>query len=278
MVERSHQESNQDQISDPISRPDQTDPDNQAFDCPECGKTFGAQKSVEAHMLRSHRIKPASLGGRTATENLEEDLNADLKKEAQLTNNMVVLARGKQRLKALDPESFRSLHGGQQQPEGSSTSKTLADVELAQYIRSLRETTGHPNNNGDSSETAVLKREVTDLREALRQKDLQNLRDENAKINEELKEIRSELRSSAGSNSSDLAQVVKSVENLLSEGLQHPGPLRNYLVPDAINIQKPSDAPALLRGQPAEARSNVLEELKKRGLVTRIVDVQKGGA
>ena len=250
------------------------------FACDICDKSFGTENSLKAHRLRAHR-KSANWSNEdkaakgSPSENVgEEEISLDLKKETQTTNQAVALARSQQRLKALNPKS-EFLHGGQQQPEGNSTSKTLADVELAQYIRSLRETTGHPNNNGDSSETALLKKEVTDLREALRQKDLQSLRDENAKINEELKEIRSEMRTLPNSGS-DLAALVKSTENIIIKAVESEGPIRRYLTPDGITIQKPSDAPKLQTQ--IETRSGVLEELRRHNLVTRIVDVQKGGA
>ena len=243
------------------------------FACDICDKSFGTENSLKAHRLRAHR-KSANWSNEdkaakgSPSENVgEEEISLDLKKETQTTNQAVALARSQQRLKALNPKS-EFLHGGQQQPEGNSTSKTLADVELAQYIRSLRETTGHPNNNGDSSETALLKKEVTDLREALRQKDLQSLRDENAKINEELKEIRSEMRTLPNSGS-DLAALVKSTENIIIKAVESEGPLRRYLMPDGtIPIKAPGDAP-LLQAQPAG--NNVLEVLKAHGLTTRVV-------
>jgi hypothetical protein len=279
LVQETHQESNQDEISGPISRPDQGDPDNQAFDCPECGKSFGAQKSVEAHMLRSHRIKPSSLGGKAAkgspSENVgEEELATAFKKEAQVANNAVLAARGKQRLRNLDPNSYKELYGI---PPGQSEvgpASKLIDLEIIRQLRDMRQEEPSHQNNGDSNETAVLKREVSDLKEALRMKDLQSLRDENAKINEELKEIRSEMRSLPNS-SSDLAALVKSTENIIIKAVESEGPIRRYLTPDGITIQKPSDAPKLQTQ--IETRSGVLEELRRHNLVTRIVDV-KGGA
>jgi hypothetical protein len=264
---------NQDQIStknqNPISRPDQGNPDNQ-FDCPECGKAFGAQKSVEAHMLRSHRIKPSSLGGGTgATGKVSnkddgESLVADIRAENTVASNQLLLSRNKSRLRQQDPHEFSRLYGHE---EDGSPTRAIVDLEVAKTLRAMRQEEPSHQNNGDSNETALLKKEVTDLKEALRQKDLQSLRDENAKINEELKEIRSEMRSLPNS-SSDLAALVKSTENIIIKAVESEGPLRRYLIPDGtIPIKAPGDAP-LLRVQPAG--NNVLEELKKHGLVTRV--------
>ena len=261
--ETSHQESNQDQISDPISHPDQGDPDNQ-FECPECGKTFALEKSLEGHMLRTHRLKP---GGKAAKGNPEEetDLNSDLKREAQTTNNMVVLARGKARLKSLDPGAYRDHYGPPEQSE-TSPGKVLADLELAKYIKQMRENESHPNNGGDSQ---GLQKQINDLKEELHKKDVEALQKQSDKLEAEIQGLREDMRHSTNSGS-DLAVCVKSVENLLTEGLQHPGPLRNYLVPDTINIKPAADAPPLLRAQPA-ARNNVVDILKEHGLTTRVV-------
>jgi len=94
---------------------------------------------------------------------------------------------------------------------------------------------------------------------------------------QQFRELKSEVESLRRNASApdSLTQVVKSLENLLTEGLQHPGPIRTYLTPDGITIQKPSDAPKLQTQ--IETRSGVLEELRRHNLVTRVVDV-KGGA
>jgi uncharacterized C2H2 Zn-finger protein len=254
--ETSHQESNQDQISDPISHPDQGDPDNQ-FECPECGKTFAVEKSLEGHMLRTHRLKP---GGKAAKGNLEEetDLNADLKKEAQTTNNMVVLARGKARLKSLDPGAYREHYGPPEQAE-TSAGKVMADLELSRYIRTLRENESHPNN-GDSSQGILdLQRQLSDLRTEMHKKEIEELKSE-------VRGLREDMRRSTNSGS-DLAVCVKSVENLLSEGLSHPGPIRQYLTPTEQLIRDKKDAPALQRVEPS---GTVISELARHGLVTQI--------
>ncbi len=278
MVQETSDQENQNQISaknqNQISRPDQGNPDNQAFDCPECGKTFGAQKSVEAHMLRSHRIKPSSLGGIGATEKVSKDdgesLVGDFKAENTIAANALVLARNKARLRQQDPHQFRQLYG--HQDEDGSPTRAIVDLEVAKTLRAMRQEEPSHQNNGDSSETVLLKKEVTDLKEALRQKDLQSLRDENAKINEELKEIRSEMRSLPNS-SSDLAALVKSTENIIIKAVESEGPIRRYLTPDgSVNIQKPSDAPKLQTQ--IGTRSGVIEELRSHGLVTKIVERQ----
>jgi hypothetical protein len=219
-----------------------------------------AQKKLEATEDKAAKSSPSENVG-------EEEISLDLKKEAQITNQAVALARSQQRLKSLDPKS-EFLHGGQQQPEGSSTSKTLADVELAQYIRSLRETTGHPNNNGDSQ---GLQKQINDLREQLHQKDLEALQKQSDKLEAEIQGLREDVRHSTNGGS-DLAVVVRETSNLIGKALESPGVIRSYLVPDGINIGKKADAPPLLRAQPVEAGNNVLEVLKKHGLVTKVVE------
>jgi hypothetical protein len=86
----------------------------------------------------------------------------------------------------------------------------------------------------------------------------------------QLEDIKSEVESLRRNASApdSLTQVVKSVENLLTEGLQHPGPIRSYLVPDGISIGKKSDAPALLHTQVGTGSGTVVSELSKHGLVT----------
>jgi len=279
--ETSHQENNQDQISaknqNPISRPDQGNPDNQ-FDCPECGKTFETRKSVEAHALRSHRIKPASLGGRTATENLgEEEISLDLKKEAQITNQAVALARGQQRLKALDPKS-EFLHGGQQQPEGNSPSRVLVDLETAKLIRSMRqETEEQERHNGDSnSQVLQVQRELNDLKDKLAKKDIENLTKQTDDLRQELKELRADVRGSAGAQS-DVAVLMRETSNLIGRALENPGVIRNYLIPSENFLRPKGDAPVLhTQAVATPGEFNFLEEMKKHGLVTKITDVRRG--
>ena len=219
-------------------------------------------------MLRTHRLKPSSsLGAKAAKGNPEEetDLNTDLKRETQLTNNMVVLARGKQRLKSLDPGAYRDLHG----PEQAETSagKVMADLELSRYIRTLRENESHPNNGGDSQ---GLQKQINDLKEALHQKDVEALQKQSDKLEEEIRELRADVRGSAGAQS-DLAIVVKESKDLLSQVISHDGPLRAYLMPDNINIGKKADAPPLLHAQAAVGNGSVIQELQRHGLTTRIL-------
>ena len=195
----------------------------------------------------------------------EEEITADLKREAQVTNAGVALARSQQRLKSLDPNLYQSLHGGQQSE--TSPGKILADLELAKYIKQMRENESHQNNGGDSQ---GLQKQINDLKEELHKKDVETLQKQSDKLEAEIQGLREDMRHSTNSGS-DLAVVVRETSNLIGKALESPGVIRSYLVPDGINIGKKADAPALLRAQPVEARNNVLEVLKKHGLVTHVV-------
>lgn len=239
---------------------------------------------IEAIIAETSLSKPTILGlkgalikaqKRLATEAKappeETDLNTDLKKETQTTNQAVALARGQLRLKALNPKS-EFLHG-EQQPEGN-TSRVLVDLETARLIRSMREETEQERhkNNGDSSSgqaIAELQKEFNAFKEQMHKKEIEALQKQSDKLEGQIVELRADLRSSAGSNS-DLAVVVKEGKDLIVKALETQGPIRTYLVPDAINIQRPADAPKLQTQ--TETRSGVLEELRRHGLVTKIVE------
>ena len=258
----------------PLSEPELISED---FSCDICDKSFGTENSLKAHRLRAHR-KSANWSNedkaaKPSDANDEQEIADDFRRQSRTASQALSLARNQSRLKNTNPHMFRELYGHE---EDGSPTRAIVDLEVAKTLRAMRQEEPSHQNNGDStSETALLKKEVTDLKEALRQKDLQSLRDENAKINEELKEIRSEMRSLPNSGS-DLAALVKSTENIIIKAVESEGPIRRYLTPDGITIQKPSDAPKLQTQ--IETRSGVLEELRRHNLVTRIVDVQKGGA
>lgn len=201
----------------------------------------------------------------------EAEISLDLKKEAQITNQAVALARSQQRLKSLDPKS-EFLHGGQQQPEGN-TSRVLVDLETARLIRSMRQETEeqerHKNNGGgaEATETLNLRKEVDALREEIRKKDVEDLKGQIA-------EMRQEMRHSTNSGS-DLAVVVREASGLLEKIVTSDGPLRSYLMPDNnIPIKPRGDAP-LLQGQPAGGQNGLVDVLRERGLTTRIVHAQR---
>ena len=225
----------------------------------------GAMKKAQKKLDKAQG-EPSLQSGKSNSD--EESLIADIKGENTLAANAVLLARNKSRLRLQDPTSFNSLFPSGQ-PE-SSTSR-LADLEIARYVKNMRleeETTRH--NNGDSQTTLGLQKQIDDLREQLHQKDVQNLRDETTELKQELKEIRSEMRSSGGSNSSDLAVVVRETTNLIGKALESPGVIRNYLLPgDGGYIKDKRDAP-LLHTQAEPGGSLVISELAKRGLVTRV--------
>lgn len=242
---------------------------------------------IEAIVAETSLSKPTVLGlkgslikaqKRLATEakapsqNLEEetDLNTDLKKEAQTTNNMVVLARGKQRLKSLDPVAYRDHYGPPEQAE-TSPGKVMADLELSRYIRTLRENESHPNN-GDSSQAMLeLQRQITDLKTEMHKKDIENLTKQTDDLKQEVKELRSDVRGSVGVQS-DLAVIVRETSSLLEKVISHDGPLRSYLSPD-VPIQ-PRGAAPLLRAQPAEAQNGLVDVLRSHGLTTRVIERQ----
>ena len=267
----------QEQISGPISHPDQGSPDNQ-FDCPECGKSFGAQKSVEAHMLRSHRIKPSSLGGGTgATEKVTKDdgesLVADIRAENTVASNALLLSRNKSRLRQQDPHEFRRLYGHE---EDGSPTRAIVDLEIAKTLRNMREEeTEHRNNGGGSeaSEGLNLRKEIDALRQEMHQKEIETLQKQSDKLEAQIAEMREDMRHSTNSNS-DLAVLVKETSSLIGKALESPGVVRSYLLPDgSINIKDKKEAPLLT--QPVEPASRtVVSELSKHGLVTRFTERQ----
>lgn len=205
--------------------------------------------------------------------NQEEELTTDFKKESQIANSAVVLARGKQRLQILDPATYKSLYGGGQQPE-SNTSRVLVDLETARLIRSMRleqESVGH--NNGDS-QASGLQKQINDLKEALHQKDVEALQKQSEKLESEVRELREDMRHSSNSNS-DLAVVFRESKDLLEKVITHDGVLRSYLLPDNLSLRPPGTAPPL-HAQVEPGNGTVISELTRRGLVTRII--QKGGS
>jgi len=241
------------------------------------GALIKAQKRLEATEDKAAKGSPSENVG-------EEEISLDLKKEAQITNQAVALARSQQRLKSLDPKS-EFLHGGQQQPEGN-TSRVLVDLETARLIRSMRQETEeqerHRNNNGDSSSSqaiTALQKEFAEFREQMHKRELESLQKQSDKLEAQISDLRSDLRSSAGSNS-DLAVVVKEGKDLLVKALETQGPIRSYLIP-STNFVRPKEEAPLVRAAAATpgapGQYNFLEEMRKRGLVTRVVDLQKGG-
>jgi len=257
------------QSESPLSEPELISAD---FACDICDKSFGTENSLKAHMLRAHRQAANWTGGNKAAKasdaNDEQEIADDFRRESRTASQALSLARNQSRLKNTNPHMFRELYGHE---EDGSPTRAIVDLEVAKTLRAMRQEEPAHQNNGDSNETAVLKREVSDLKEALRQRDLQSLRDENAKINEELKEIRSEMRSLPNS-SSDLAALVKSTENIIIKAVESPGVIRNYLLPsDGGYIKDKKDAPLLhTQAEPGPGGSLVISELAKRGLVTRV--------
>lgn len=220
---------------------------------------LGAARKAEKKLEKAQG-EPSGLG---KADDEEKNLIEDFKGENALAASAVILARNKSRLKLQDPALYNSLFPSGQQPE-SNTSR-LADLEIARYIRSMRlEEESARHNNGDSSnETALLRKELQNVKEEMRKKDVEDLKGQIA-------ELRQEMRHSTNS-ASDLAVVVREGKDLLVKALENPGPLRNYLAPDNVNIRSPGDAPALLRAQPAEAQSGLIAALRAHGLTTHVV-------
>jgi hypothetical protein len=226
----------------------------------------GALKKAAKKLSKVGEEPSKDLG--KADQEEETTLVKDLRDEAKLTGAAVTLARNQNRLKAVAPGLYDALHGSGQSE--ASSGKILADLELAKYIKQMRENESHPNNGDSSSQaTTELQRQINELKEELHKKDIEALTKQNGKLEEEIRELRAGVRGSAGAQS-DLAIVVKESKDLLSQIITHDGPLRSYLMPDNISIKAPGDAP-LLRAQPVEARSGVVDVLRERGLTTRVV-------
>ena len=190
----------------------------------------------------------------------ENPLVNDLRDEAKLDGAALIAARNQNRLRTTSPKLYADLHGGQES-EANSPGKILADLELAKYIKQMREqeTTGHQNNNGgDSQAISELKKQVDDLKEERHKKDLEDLKGQ-------ITELREDMRHSTNS-ASDLAVVIRESSQLLSQVITHPGPIRNYLAPDIVRDKK--EAPFL--AQPAEARNKIIDTLRMHGLTTRV--------
>ena len=216
-----------------------------------------AQKKLAATEDKAAKDSPS--------ENLgEEEITLDMKKEAQITNSAVALARSQQRLKSLDPALYQALHGPGQAE--SSSSKTLIDIETAKLIRSWREEEPPHRNNGDgaeASETALLRKELETAKEEMRRRDVEDLKGQIA-------ELRQDLRHSANS-ASDLAVVVRETSNLIGKALESPGVLRNYLLPADAYIKDKAEAP-LLHQQTGLGTRSVVSALHGHGLVTKIIE------
>jgi len=211
------------------------------------------------------------------SENLgEEEIITDFKKETQVTNSALSLARSQQRLKSLDPAKYQELHGGQQQPEGNSPSRVLVDLETAKLIRSMREETEQERhkNNGDSSSQAIaeLQKEFNAFKEETHKKELEALQKQSDKLEGQISDLRADLSRSTNSNS-DLAVVVKEGKDLLVKALESSGPLRSYLIPTENFLHKKEEAPTLHTqavATPAPGEFDFLAEMKKHGLVTTV--------
>ena len=201
----------------------------------------------------------------------EEEITADLKREAQVTNAGVALARSQQRLKSLDPNLYQSLHGSGQS-EANSPGKILADLELAKYIKQMRENESRPNNGGDSQATLGLQKQIDDLKEEMHKKDVEALKKETEKLAGEIGELRADLRHSTNSGS-DLAVVVREASGLLEKAVESNGPLRAYLMPNNIDIKPRREAPELRRQvvQAEPGSGTVVSGLSKYGLVTQVL-------
>lgn len=112
--------------------------------------------------------------------------------------------------------------------------------------------------NNDGGQVSKLEAEIEEMRKEFRDQQIHDLKSE----------IESLRRNASAPDS--VTQVVKSVENLLSEGLQHPGPIRLYLSPSEQFIKDKKEAPLLT--QPVEPASrSVASELSKYGLVTNVL-------
>ena len=237
----------------------------------------GSIAKANKKALEKTEAEPSNLG---KANQEEETLVNDLRDESKLTAAALNLGRNRNRLRQAAPELYDALHGKETQAE-SSPSRTLIDLEVLREIKAMRaQDEGSHRNNGDSnSRVSEMQRELNELKDKLAKKDIENLTKQTDDLREEVKELRADVRGSAGVQS-DLAIVVREGKDLLVKALESSGPIRSYLVP-STNFVRPKEEAPLVRAAAATpgapGQYNFLEEMRRRGLVTRVVDLQKGG-
>jgi len=242
------------------------------------GALIKASKRLDKRLAAEDNAPCESLGKASP----EEEIITDFKKETQVTNSALSLARSQQRLKSLDPAKYQELHGPGPEQAETSLGKLLTDIEFSRYLKTLREQESHPHqNNGDSGSSQAiteLQKEFAEFREQMHKKEIEFLQKQSDKLEGQISDLRSDLRSSANSNS-DLAVVVREGKDLLVQALQTSGPIRSYLVPSTNYVMPKEEAPAVHMqavATPAPGQFNFLEEMRAKGLVTRIRDVKRG--
>jgi len=272
-VEESGQSESGQSHESPLSEPELISAD---FACDICDKSFGTENSLKAHRLRAHR-KSANWSNedkaaKASDANDEQEIADDFRRESRTASQALSLARNQSRLKNTNPHMFRELYGHE---EDGSPTRAIVDLEVAKTLRAMRQEEPSHQNNGDSSETTLLRKQVDELREEMRRKDVEALRKETEKLEGQISDLRADLSRSTNSNS-DLAVVVREGKDLLVKALESSGPIRSYLVPSENFLRPKGDAP-LLHTQAAVATPgefNFIEEMRKRGLVTHVRDVR----
>jgi len=245
---------------------DMTDAETDMFQCPDCGRTFKSENSLKAHMLRVHH-KPVkwSRGGPPSPQ--EDDLTQDFKAEAKLTKAALDLARNKQRLKQTDPQLYRVLHGS----ADSDPTRSLVNLEIVRFLKALREeeeakVLQHNNNNNNNQvllayqkQIEALQKEIATLKQELNQKTIEALKNE---LTGEIKALKEKV----ASGQSDFAAALNTVSKHVAKAADRIETIAMAFagfVPADTLPQNPA---------PEEARTHVLDELRKHNLVVKVRD------
>jgi hypothetical protein len=139
-------------------------------------------------------------------------------------------------------------------------------------MREETEQERHKNNGDSNSQVLQVQRELNDLKDKLAKKDIENLTKQTDDLRQELKELRADVRGSAGAQS-DVAVLMRETSNLIGRALENPGVIRNYLLPSQDFLMPKEAAPTLhaqVATPAAPGQFNFMEEMRRRGLVTTV--------
>lgn len=149
-------------------------PDNE-YECPECQKTFPTQKSLNGHLLKSHRIPRSKIQknekidekytGDPYIRSLEEEKNR-YKAENELLNEQ--LRQEQMKSRGVDLPHYRSPDRYRREEMGP-----LSDLSIAEYYDKKSERLkwqddNHPKTSNDNIDLIVsMQKEMADLKKEL---------------------------------------------------------------------------------------------------------------
>jgi len=219
-----------------VSESEKYQPSNQKhqeepiYECPDCGKIFDNPRSLSAHRLKVHRVKPSYLdSGRSKKTKKGEPPPTTVELPAPQKDPYIsALEEENRRLKTELQNALLQSRLSKYQTPDLVTQDPLIRLKYAQLLDVMAkeqeqrlQTLTQPKRDSDNSQIAQayesriseLQKEIATLKDELNRKELQALQEKVKELKDELREVREQ----AVRGQSDLTAIVstlsKHIEN-----------------------------------------------------------------